>query len=202
MWRMGLVVLVLAAVGSRAAADEIYRWTDKAGAVHISNAPSVGDRKTTVESESMPNAPGEPTAAVQPEAMDPRATAGTAPGQAAVPVGASETSEEHAAYSSDVSLRRNALERDLRATESRLHQIDAELAGLARARTQYARGTAGTGGLGTNAAEARSPQELVLDVEREKLSKHASETRASGAKLRDEVTQRLGTTPDWWRDLR
>ncbi len=183
MRRMGLVALGVAAVVGRAAADDIYRWTDKAGGVHISNAPSIGDRKTTVAAQSMPSAPAEP------------------PGTPGSPAAAG-SGEENGSFSTDVSLRRSALERALRATEGRRRQIDAQLTALARARTQYAHGTAATGGVGTNAADARSPEELALEMERDKLTKHAAETRASSEALRDEVTQRFGATPAWWRDLR
>jgi hypothetical protein len=161
--------------------DEIYRWTDEAGRVHISNAPTVGDRATGVESESMPSAPA--------------TTAAPANADAA-------RTPEQDAISNDASIRRNALERDLRATERRLKEIDARVADLARARTRFAGGLAMTGGVGTHAAELLSEEEKALLAEREQLQKHADEVRADAATLRDEVSARLGGTPAWWNDLR
>jgi hypothetical protein len=39
-------------------------------------------------------------------------------------------------------------------------------------------------------------------AEREELVRHATELREQGAKLREVVTARLGTTPAWWIDVR
>src|SRR5919201_580606 len=68
--------------------------------------------------------------------MDAEGAGATAPGDAV-------------SFSADASLRRNALERDLRATQQRLREIDARLALLAQARTQHTQGSAATGGVGT-----------------------------------------------------
>jgi hypothetical protein len=182
MQRIATVAFTLVALGPGVQADEIYRWTDKSGRVHISNAPSVGDRTTAVTEESL----GE-TAPAPPDE---------------VPPGTFASTEEANAYSTDVSVRRNALERELRATEQRLGEIDGRLATLARLRTQHAGGIAATGGVGTNAAEVRSDEERALETERDQLRKRADELRASAGKLRDEVSARLGGTPAWWNDVR
>jgi hypothetical protein len=171
------------AIAGAARADDIYRWTDKAGRVHISNAPTVADRSTGVESERMPSAP-----------------AAAAEGAPATPDAA--RTPESDAISNDASVRRNALERDLRATERRQKEIDAQLAVLARARTRFAGGLAMTGGVGTNAGDVRSDEEKALLAERDKLTDHAAKIRAEGTKLRDEVSEKVGGTPDWWNDLR
>lgn len=180
-WWIGMAGVGVLTVAGAARSDELYRWTDKAGRVHISNAPTVGDRTTGVESESMPSAAG---------------------GNAAGPNADAARTPEEDAISNDASVRRNALERDLRATERRQKQIDAQLADLARARTRLAGGLEMTGGLGTNAADVRSDEEKALMAEREKLADHAAQVRAQGTKLRDELSGRMGGTPDWWNDLR
>jgi uncharacterized protein DUF4124 len=104
--------------------------------------------------------------------------------------------------SAEISLKRNALERDLRTTEKRIREIDSKLATLARARGERAHGSAATGGVGANPA-LRSEEEKALAEEREQLAQHAAEVRNDAVRLRDEATARAGgTTPAWWVDVR
>ena len=173
MRTVGLMVGLLA-LATPAWADEIERWTDAAGNVHYRNTPS---SRTGDESEAT-----------------------SAP--AAHTNGAADTDSDADTYSTSASLRRNALERDLRATERKIHDIDAKLASLARARGQHAKGSAATGGVGTLAGDVRSEEEKTLETEREQLAQHATEVRNDAARLRQEVTARLGATPAWWIDLR
>jgi len=173
MRMVGLLVLGVA-FAVPAGADDIYRWTDAAGGVHYANAPVAhpGTDRDTV-------APGEETSYTAP---------------AAAPADSS--------FSADVSLRRNALERDLRATEKRLRELDTRLATLARARARNANGSAATGGLRAPGADLPSEEEKTLTQEREQLAQHAIEVKGEAVKLRDEVTARLGEIPAWWVDVR
>jgi hypothetical protein len=173
MRTVGLMVALLA-LAVPAWGDEIERWTDAAGNVHYRNAP--GPR--TGDDADTPAAPAEHAGA---------------PG---------DTDSDADAYSTSASLRRNALERDLRATEKRIREIDAKLASLARVRGQHAQGSAATGGGGTRAIDVRSEEEKALEAEREQLAQHAVEVRNDGARLRQEVTARFGATPAWWIELR
>jgi len=170
--------LVVAALAGGAAAGDIYQWTDRDGSVHYSDTPTPGAAATRV-----------PGVASVPDA--PRA----APG-------GDDAAADADGFSNQASIRRNALERDLRATERRLREIDGRLGTLGRARTQNARGSAATGGVGASAVDVRSDEERTLAEERERLGKHADEVRDQGAKLREEVSTRLGGTPAWWNDLR
>ena len=172
---VGLVLLGSGPVWS----EEIYHWTDGQGTLHFSNTPST-DVPWTRLSDVAPAVPTPAPGRADPEA----ATAGDA------------------TFSSDVSIRRNALERDLRATQKRLRDVDARLATLGRARNQHARGSAATGGVGTLAIDVRSDEERALATERAQLAQHADEARNEGVKLRDEVTARLGAIPPWWNDVR
>ena len=173
MRTVGLMVGLLA-FAAPAWADEIERWTDAAGNVHYTNAPGprTGDES---DATAAPAAHGD---------------------------AAADTDSDAGAYSTSASLRRNALERDLRATEKRIRDIDAKLASLARARGQHAKGSAATGGVGTVAVDVRSEEEKALEAEREPLAQHAAEVRNEAARLKQEVTAHLGATPDWWIDLR
>jgi hypothetical protein len=115
---------------------------------------------------------------------------------------AATSADDEAAFSTATSLRRNALQRDLRATDTRLRAIDRRLATLARARGRLAAGSPATGGVGTLAAQVESEEEHALKGEREQLAQHADELRSAASKLREEVSARFGSTPAWWTDVR
>jgi hypothetical protein len=111
------------------------------------------------------------------------------------------TADEQETFSTEISSRRSQLERDLRGTESRIRQIDGQLATLARARTKNARGSEATGGVAAP-ANILSPEEEALVEERDELAQHAVDVRNDAAELRQEVEARLGTVPAWWTDIR
>ena len=174
VWLMaGMLALALPAWSS-----DIYRWTDGAGNVHYSNTPNTGHAAKAVGPDGAPAA-GDDDAS---------------PGE--------DRNPDADAYSASASLRRNALERDLRATEKRVHEIDAQLAKLARARGDRADAARTTSGVGTN-LDVRSEEEKALATEKEQLAQHSVQVRSDAAQLRQEVTQHSGgATPDWWVDIR
>src|SRR5437867_9538533 len=96
--------------------------------------------------------------------------------------------EEAETFSTSASLRRQALERDLRTGERRLRDLDAQLAALARARTRNAGGSEATGGVRAAAAGVRSEEEQSLAGERERVAQHFADARPDYAKRRDEAT--------------
>lgn len=173
-------------------ADQVYTWKDAGGTVHYSNTPTVG-RSASKVYETPAAAPEEAPAVAGTEAFPTDSPA------AAVP---SVSSEDAAALSASASLRRNALERELRATATQIRELDTRLTKLGRVRTQHSRGSAATGGVAAPALDVRSEEEVALDTERERLVKHANEVRAASVTLRQEVTSRLGSTPAWWNDIR
>jgi len=170
---VGMLALALPAWSS-----DIYRWTDGAGNVHYSNTPNTGHAAKAVGPDSAPAVGDDDGGAAG--ARDPDADA----------------------YSASASLRRNAFERDLRATEKRVRELDAQLAKLARVRGDRADAARVTSGVGTN-LDVRSEEEKALATEREQLAQHAVQVRSDAAHLRDEVSQHTGgATPDWWVDIR
>src|SRR5213593_3743309 len=182
MRTVGLVI-GLVALASAAWSDDIFTWTDAAGNVHYSNTSGAdGATRTPGTAEPRP-------------AETAKASARDAKGE--TPPADAES------YSAGVSLRRTALERDLRATEKQIHDLDGRLAASERARKQVAADTAAaTGGVRPN-AELRSEEEKDLVAERERLAQHAAEVKNEGVKLREEVTARSGgSTPAWWIDVR
>jgi hypothetical protein len=181
------MVLGLVALAPLARANEIYRFTDRAGGVHYTNTPTVGAEPTDMPAPESGEAPG---------AEESEAAAGEAqPAEI-------EPSDEDRAYFASVSLKRNALERELRATDKQLRTLDDRLSDMARVRTRHRAGSDATGGVGTMAVDIRSEEERALSAERDEIEKRAEELRAEGAKLREEVTMRAGSTPTWWIDVR
>jgi len=187
MRMIGPWTLALLALSAPGWTSDIYRWTDGAGNVHYSNMDAEGDDAAAVAHEpAAEEAPADLTDDTTDDAADRTAARGD-----------SDT------FSATASLRRNALERDLRATARHLHEI----ATLARARGQHAQGSAATGGVAAPTAapegiDLRSEEERTLGTEREQLAQHADQVRSDATKLREEVTARLGATPPWWIDLR
>ena len=176
--RMVWLTVGMLALALPARSSDIYRWTDGAGNVHYSNTPSTGHAAKAVGPDGAP--------AVDDD--EDRTGADRDP--------------DADAYSASASLRRNALERELRATEKRVHEVDAQLAKLARARGDRADAAKVTSGVGTNLA-VRSEEEKALASEKEQLAQHAVQVRSDAAQLRQEVTQHSGgATPDWWVDVR
>ena len=183
--RMIMVMTVLAcAVGGQAA--EVFEWTDHDGQRHYSNVPAASAERKAIDVEqgvAKTRMPDEEAAAA--ETRGPR-----------------RSPEELAAFSTSASLRRQALERDLRQTQRQLSDRDRRLAEFERARKAHAAGSLATGGVKTAAADVRSEEEKSLAAEREQLAQHQAQTRSDYAKLKEEVTAKLGTTPAWWIDLR
>jgi len=188
MRMVGPWTLALLAFAAPGWSGDIYRWTDNAGSVHYSNMDIDGADATAV-------APGAPA----PSGGTARIDSAPAPDADAAP------SDD--AFSASASNRRNAMERDLRATERRLRDVDARVATLARARGERVRGSDATGGVGAPASvpggiDLRSEEERTLGTERDQLAQHAEQVRKDATDLRQEVTAHLGGTPSWWVDIR
>jgi Domain of unknown function (DUF4124) len=187
-WMIAWLVVALLPLAPPVRANEIYRWTDRAGGVHFSNTPTVGAEPADSEAAAEPDAPASD--------VHGEAVTDTPPPEETTP------SDEDRAYFATASLKRNALERELRATDKQLRALDERLAAMARARTRNQAGSAATGGVGTSAGAIRSDEERLLAAEREQIEKRAKELRTEGSRLRDEVTARVGSTPTWWIDVR
>ena len=186
------LLMVVALTGSTLA-DEMYRWKDSSGGLHFENVPtperrSRGDGAEVPTGDIVADQGGEPA---DPSLYDSGDEAKRK----------KMTADEQETFSTDISSRRSQLERDLRGTESRIRQIDGQLATLARARTKNARGSEATGGVAAP-ANILSPEEDSLVDERDELAQHAVDVRNDAAELRQEVEARLGTVPAWWTDIR
>jgi len=138
--------LVVALAASGAAADEVYRSTNRQGRPVYGNVPVPGAVPTGIRSEGTTE-------------LVPAAQPATSPAPRLAPKDARELAE----------------------IEARLRAIETELTALARARTAHAAGSPATGGVGTNAASVRSPEEEALEAERVKLMRRAAELRGEGS---------------------
>lgn len=185
MWMVAVLAMVLVSSGN-VLADEIYRSVDAQGQVHYSNGPARHTDGTASEDGSQDNAGMPADAGNQDDQGDTGAAAEPADN----------------GFSTESSLRRTTLERDLRATQKQLKDVDARLEVLGRARTKNAGGSAATSGVGTLAGDVRSEEEKNLATQRQQLAQHATDVREAASKLKQEVTDRLGATPEWWVDLR
>src|SRR3989442_3058641 len=180
MRMIGPWTLALLALSAPGWTGDIYRWTDGAGNVHYSNMDAEGDDAAAVAHEpAAEEAPADLTDDTTDDAVDRTAARGDS------------------AFSATASLRRNALERDLRATARHLHEIDARLATLARARGQHAQGSVATGGVappapGPEGIDQPSDEERTLATEREQLVQHAEQVRRGAATPRGGGDPRLG----------
>jgi hypothetical protein len=192
-------LIVIAALAGSSAAEDIYRWKDSAGGLHFANAPTPNPT-TGMQQHEGSGSGSEATAAAETPPADVIYDDNGNPMEAA-PAKKRLAPDEVSDYSTDVSMRRTQLERELKSTESRLKSIDGHLATLQQVRTKNARGSAATGGVGAP-ANVLSPEEEELVEERDELAQHAVELRNDAAELRQEVEARLGSVPTWWTDLR
>ena len=184
-----LMVLMVMTVATVAPAAEVYSWRDRQGQQHFSNVAVPGANVIHVE-DAPPTAPTSAPPAGQDEGEV--LPAGVAPPGA----GADD------AFVANASLRRQALERDLRDATRRLAALDAQLAALVHTRKKNARGAdaAATGGV-LPSANVRSDEETALAASRDPLAKRVADLHGEYAKLRTEVSSRLGGTPPWWIDV-
>ncbi|MFN8545736.1 MAG: DUF4124 domain-containing protein [Candidatus Binatia bacterium] len=173
--------------------DEVYRWVDGQGRVHYSNVPAPGAEPTGIVADD-DAAP--PSAAVQGENEGNGIAPSPAPPSSPNQESALDPNEAEA-VASRVSVERRQLDRELKQTQRELQDIDTRLDTLARARTAHAKGTPGTGGVGTNAAAYQSDEETQLAKRRAELLDRTDKARSQYGKLRAEVTSAAGTTPDW-----
>jgi hypothetical protein len=185
MGKRWLVVVVSAVVwiawAETAGAAEYYVWKDSDGRTHYSNMPVTGADTLPVAVDDLSRPKPAPSADGTADSGDPAATARQA----------------DPAFSTQASLQRQSLERDMRATDRRLQAVGGQLASLGRAVPPDIAND-------PKAAEdfGLTDQQRALASERDELAKHKKQLRADYDKLHDNVTKELGGTPSWWVDVR
>jgi hypothetical protein len=189
---LGSVTLIAVALVAPAwSGEDVYSWKDSSGRLHFTNTAAARDEPEPAATEPA-GAGAEP---VEPAAATDDAS------EEAVPVATAPLSEdESSALSASVSLRRNEIERDLRNTERSIKDLDSRLGVLAHARKSQ--GAPAGAGVLPGGIDLRSEEEKDLTAKREELAQHTAELRSQAAKLKQEVTAKLGGTPSWWIDVR
>ena len=208
MRMVGRIALASVALVAPAWSQDVYRWQDSSGQVHYSDTSAGSPGTARLSDQPLPYDATPPDAETADAPAPARGAAADAPpaddgldaGQRAPSGPVPE--DQVAGVSTNASLRRNELERDLRTTEKRIDAINSQLRALAAQRTRFAGGMDATGGVRTSAADVRSEEEKALEAERQELSQHAVEIRSAAVKLREETKTQLGSTPDWWVDVR
>jgi hypothetical protein len=188
----GALLMVVALAGP-SLAEEMYRWKDASGGLHFENVPQPGEHRR--HDEDVESTTGD--VAVQENGEPADSLLDDSDGAPRKKM----TDDQTSAFSTEISARRSQIQRELRDTESRMRQIDGQLASLERVRTKNARGTEATGGVAAP-GNILSPEEEALVEERDGLAQHAVEVRNDAAVLRQEVEARLGAVPEWWTDIR
>ncbi len=174
-WLAATFALVGAAPAARA--GDVYRSVDGNGHAVYSNVP-MGDGERTEGTVESASAHGIDEAAASP-----------------APDGDSGD------FAAQAMARRRAIEQSVHEIDGRVRAVETQIEAAARVRTRNAAGTEATGGVRA-AANVATDDERALTEERDRLRHQADDTRASYAKLRDEVVARLGALPDWWVELR
>jgi hypothetical protein len=187
------VLVVIAVLAGTSTAEDIYRWKDPTGGLHFQNVPTPGQRSVLLDDSGSAGSESSDTTGV---AMSDGGETGETPKRKKL------TPEQEEDFSTEVSMRRATLEKELRGTEKRLRDVDGRLATLQRARLKNVNGSAATGGVGAPAYNVLSPEEEALVEERDELAQRAVEVRNDAVHLRQEVEARLGSVPAWWTDLR
>jgi hypothetical protein len=187
------VLVVIAVLAGTSTAEDIYRWKDPTGGLHFQNVPTPGQRSVLLDDSGSAGSESSDTTGV---AMSDGGETGETPKRKKL------TPEQEEDFSTEVSMRRATLEKELRGTEKRLRDVDGRLATLQRARLKNVNGSAATGGVGAPAYNVLSPEEEALVEERDELAQRAVEVRNDAVHLRQEVEDRLGSVPAWWTDLR
>lgn len=189
---VGVLVVIVVLAGT-STAEDIYRWKDPTGGLHFQNVPTPGQRSVLLDDSGSAGSESSDTTGV---AMSDGGETGETPKRKKL------TPEQEEDFSTEVSMRRATLEKELRGTEKRLRDVDGRLATLQRARLKNVNGSAATGGVGAPAYNVLSPEEEALVEERDELAQRAVEVRNDAVHLRQEVEDRLGSVPAWWTDLR
>jgi hypothetical protein len=194
----------LSLAAKSAAAQKVYKWTDKDGKVHFSNVGPGAEGSTEegsgvagIEAQSTEEAPTAPTGDVATASEEASATAPQEPAAS----GDSSSAISEDAFSSQVSATRMRLKRELAAAKEQSQQADEELAALKQELDQPTR-------VGLELLQkAYGPDQLVgseedaLRKQKRDADARIDEIRKQYADLQAEAVKRYGHQPSWWLPL-
>jgi hypothetical protein len=201
-----MLVLAFAwlSVGAKsAAAQKVYKWTDKDGKVHFSNvgpgsegSTEVGSGVAGIEAQSTAPAESPPTGDVAAAPEEP-----STPPQEPAASGDSSSSVSEDAFSSQVSATRSRLKRELAAEKDKAQQADEQLAALKKELDQPTR-------IGLEVLQKAYGPDQRVGTEEDTLRKQKRDAEAriedirkQYADLQAEAVKRFGHQPSWWLPL-
>ncbi len=202
--RTAMIVLAFTwlSLGARgAAAQKLYKWTDKDGKVHFSNvAPAgeggLGDGAGVTGIEAAQSAPAESSGEASATQSEPSVATHE---PAASGDTSSSISEE--AFSAQVSSTRMRLKRELAAAKEKSQQADEQLAAMKKELNQPTR-------IGIEVLQkAFGPNQYTgteltdLNKQKQEADARIEEIRKQYADLHDEAVKRFGHQPSWWLPL-
>ena len=191
---LGFAWLSLAA--KDAAAQKVFKWTDKDGKVHFSNVAPPGEGSTQesssvtgIEAQSPPSPAAAPSGEAAGEPQQP-ATSGES---------SSAISEE--AFSSQVSSTRMRLKRELAAAKEQSQQAADQLAVLKKQLDQPTRIDLDVLQKAYGPAQKEGSEVDGLLKQKQKADARIEEIRKQYADLHDQAMKRYGHQPSWWLPL-
>ena len=193
-------VLAFAWLGAgSAAAQRLYKWTDKDGKVHFSNVSPGGDGATDessgvtgIEAQGTQSSSSEASTAEQPSRAAPHE-------QAAAEDSSGGISEE--AFSLQVSTTRYRLKRELAAAKEQSQQADDRLAALKQELNQPTRVDLQMLQKAYGPNQQMGSEEDALRKQKKDADARIEEIRKEYAELREQAVKRYGHQPSWWLPL-
>jgi len=187
--------LLLGARG--AAAQKLYKWTDKDGKIHFSNVAPAGEGGEAAESsgvtgiEAQSSSPATTQSGEAPATSEPSAT----------PSGDSSSSISEEAFSLQVSATRSRLKRELAAAKEQSQQADQRLAALKQELNQPTRVDLQMLQKAYGPNQQLGSEEDSLRKQKKDAEARIEEIRKQYATLHDEAVKRYGHQPSWWLPL-
>jgi len=193
-------VLAFAWLGAgNAAAQRLYKWTDKDGKVHFSNVSPGGEGATDessgvtgIEAQGTQSSSSESSRAEQPSSAAPHE-------QAAAEDSSGGISEE--AFSLQVSTTRSRLKRELAAAKEQSQQADDRLAALKQELNQPTRVDLQMLQKAYGPNQQVGSEEDALRKQKKDADARVEEIRKEYAELREQAVKRYGHQPSWWLPL-
>jgi hypothetical protein len=180
-----------------AAAQKLYKWTDKDGKIHFSNvAPA--DSGGAAESSGVTGIEAQSSPPVTAQSGEASATSEQPP---AAPSGDSSSSISEEAFSLQVSATRSRLKRELAAAKEQSQQADDRLAALKQELNQPTRVDLQMLQKAYGPNQQVGNEEDNLRKQKKDAEARIDEIRKQYATLHDEAVKRYGRQPSWWLPL-
>jgi hypothetical protein len=180
-----------------AAAQKLYKWTDKDGRVHFSNVAPAGDG-SAVESSGITGIEAQSGQTDSSATAEHSAPAAPAPPAAS---GDSSSSISEEAFSLQVSTTRSRLKRELAAAKEQSQQADDRLAALKQELNQPTRVDLQMLQKAYGPNQQLGNEEDSLRKQKKDAEARIEEIHKQYDTLHDEAVKRYGHQPSWWLPL-